>query len=104
MAAAASSLYYQHETRQLFVGLDNGTISVSQQFTPDRPGLSLSTCVSHWLQQSFLKKFSIGAIASKGGEGAEMLNKSLFNFVDPEGIRRCGVRLTGVLQLRIEIF
>ncbi|BES88967.1 unnamed protein product [Nesidiocoris tenuis] len=27
MAAAASSLYYQHETRQLFVGLDNGTIS-----------------------------------------------------------------------------
>lgn len=27
MSAAASALYYQHETRQLFVGLDNGTIS-----------------------------------------------------------------------------
>ncbi|XP_073987700.1 WD repeat and FYVE domain containing 2 isoform X1 [Rhodnius prolixus] len=28
MSAAASALYYRRETRQLFVGLDNGTISV----------------------------------------------------------------------------
>lgn len=37
MAAPASSLYYQHETRQLFVGLDNGTICVSYSNTCDKP-------------------------------------------------------------------
>lgn len=41
MAAGATSMYYCVETRQLFVGLDNGTINVHNT----KPCLEIPPCV-----------------------------------------------------------